>query len=1141
MKTKNILLGLGLALLGTFAQAQNGLESVIVEKYYVSNAADAAGSVGLLPAGSVTYRVYADMLPGYKFQALYGVPTHELRITSSSTFFNNEDYGSTTPGANMANTRKNSVILDSWFSVGAASGTQMGVLKTEDTDGSPGNAQSILQNNDPSTSGPINIGNTLSLLAQDGIMPGTAESVTFVGDASVGANVELFNGTSQVGGTFSTFNGAISALAGATGPTASNKVLIGQFTTNGVFQFELNIQIGTPTGGTQQYVARNPVGAEISIPSLTRAPNTPPVVSVTAPVNGANIITGDVVAITASASDVNGIAQVEFFVDNVSIGTDNSSPYSINWTSVVGAHNIKAVATDADITDPLSTTSSIVAVTVANNQAPSITVSAPGSAVVGDNVAISTVVGDVDGTVSSVQFFVDNVSIGTDNSGPVFSFNWTASLGNHNIKGVATDDRGLTTTSANAAISVVNNVPPTAAITAPLSSATYTAPQVVTIDATATDPDGTVTQVEFFVNNVSVGVDASSPYSFGWTSVIGTASLTVKSTDNRGAVTTSAPVVLSIADPNALPYTVVTTTQTCLPSTVCIPVKAVDAVDNVIGYDVIINYDNTMLTPTGVVTVDNDLINPTFVETANSIDNPNGRMYISAYFNSSAPGNAEFNGTGNIFCVEFTKTVNFTSVDTSVISVSSLEESYFTGVTPKLVSSGKYITYKDSLFNGSLKFWADNSPIAYNSATPNDYLITNIYGNNALCTSTSAVAVQPNLLGNFTYNIWNGVDVEIKRDILATTDVQRAVNGFDAFLARKLLINDPTFVPSVYQIIALDVNTDGVVSAGDVSQINQRAVLVIPEFKQAWNYSPAGVSDGRLSKDWLFLDAARIATNPAYAISATFPANDGVGFSKSRVPVVPFCLPVPVSSYAVCPLITSETYTGVLIGDINGNYQTILPDGLLRNETDKVVFDLMHAVIDGNTIDIPVFVQSQNAVNALDFSMQFNDVNIAYNSIVSHASYIQALDNLNADDQTLRFTSNSLQNYDITQPIVSVRFDMTNNQINANDLRSVVGYINGEEVGVEVTGSLATGIDDINNNNLVSIYPNPASEILNIVVSENATIELVDLSGKQVIMQTNIIANQKHELNVSTIANGVYMIKVYSNTATTTQKIVINK
>ena len=1134
MKTKKILLGLGLALLGGFSYAQNGLENIIVEKYYVSNAADAAGTVGVLPTGSVTYRIYADMLPGYKFQVLYGVPTHALTLSTSTTFFNNEDRGATNANA-IANAqlKNNSVALDSWFSVGAAAAGQMGVLKTEDNGAAnllPIVSNPMLKNVDPSAGIALNV--------QDGIITGTPEGVTFVG---LTTELDVFDALSQVGNSFTTSNGSIASLNGSTGPTATNRVLIGQFTTTGVFQFALNVQIGTPSGGTQQYVSSNPVGAEITIPSLTRVPNTPPTVSITAPANGANIITGTNVTISANAADVNGILNVEFFDGATSLGVDATSPYSLSWTATAGAHNLTARATDGDIADPLSTTSSIVAISVANNQAPTVSVTAPATAIVGDVVAIAATAADVDGTVASVQFFVDNVSIGTDNSSP-FSMNWTATLGNHNIKGTATDNLGLTTTSATIAISVVNNIPPTAAITSPNSSATYTAPQPVTIDATATDIDGTVTQVEFFVNNVSVGVDATSPYQFVWTSVIGAASLTVKSTDNRGAITTSAAVALSIADPNALPYAVITTTQTCLPATFCIPLRAQDAVDNVIGYDVVMNYDPTMVTPTGVVTVANALITPSYVDISNSIDAINGLINISAYFNSTAPANAEFNGTGDIFCVEFTKTANFTSVDTSVVSVSSLQESYVIGVTPKLTSSGKYITYKDSLYTASLQFWSDNSPILYNAANPNDYLVTNIYGNTLACGNQSVVAVQPNLLGQFTYNIWNGEAVNIKRDILATTSVQSVVNGFDALQVRKLLINDPSFVPNIYQAIAMDVNTDGVISAGDVSQINQRAVLLIPEFKQAWNYSIAGVSNGQPSKDWLFVDATRIATNPAYAISTTFPANNNIGFSKFKVPVVPFCLPVTVTGYASCPLITTETFKGIMIGDINGNYASIANDGLLKGtNSDKVVFDLTHAVINGNTIDIPVSVVSTTNVNALDFSMMFNEGNLTYNSIVNHTSNAQALDNLNATDKTLRFTSNSIQNYDITHAIVSVRFNLLNGTINASDLNSIAGYINGDAVGVEVLDGTATGISVNANDNLIAIFPNPTTGLLNVVVPENATVQLLDVSGKQVILQTNVNANEKHEMNVENVANGIYMMKIFNNNFVSMKKVVINK
>ena len=95
--THKTLLLIGFSAFCAFGTAQKGLERVIVEKYYVSNADDSIASAGILPVGSVTYRVYFDMLPGYAFTAAYGNAPHPLIIKTSTKFFNNEDRGSTNP------------------------------------------------------------------------------------------------------------------------------------------------------------------------------------------------------------------------------------------------------------------------------------------------------------------------------------------------------------------------------------------------------------------------------------------------------------------------------------------------------------------------------------------------------------------------------------------------------------------------------------------------------------------------------------------------------------------------------------------------------------------------------------------------------------------------------------------------------------------------------------------------------------------------------------------------------------------------------------------------------------------------------------------------------------------------------------
>ncbi len=536
-----LVLALGFVTFQFLGFAQNGLEKIIVEKYYIATAADSLGSVGTLPVGSTTYRVYADMLPGYRFQALYGNADHALKINTSSSFFNNEDRGATTANAiAFAKLKTNTVALDSWFSVGASATGQFGVLKSEDNGAANLLTLSTLLKNNAAAMG-------IPLTTQDGNQAGSPEAVTFVGiDPSGG----IFDATSLQGNSFQTNDGAISALNGATGPTVENRVLIGQFTTNGVFTFELNIQIGTPTPGvSEKYVASNPVNGEFSIPSLILSGNNPPVVEVTSPSNNAKLKTGVATTITANATDSDGtITNVEFFEDGKSIGVDNTAPYSISYTPTDGNHTITALATD---NKSAQTTSSGINILASNNIPPVITITAPKIAHL-ETVTINATASDADGTVKEVAFYIDSVLVGTDVTAP-FSYAWTSVLGKHSVFAIATDDKGEKTKSNKEIIEVVTNVLPEVAIISPTNNDnTITTGTNLLILANASDADGKVNKVEFFVDGKSVGIDTETPYSVNYVAVSGKHYITAVATDDQAATTTSSTIAIEVKD-NQLP------------------------------------------------------------------------------------------------------------------------------------------------------------------------------------------------------------------------------------------------------------------------------------------------------------------------------------------------------------------------------------------------------------------------------------------------------------------------------------------------------------------------------------------------------------------------------------------------------------
>lgn len=93
------------------------------------------------------------------------------------------------------------------------------------------------------------------------------------------------------------------------------------------------------------------------------------------------------------------------------------------------------------------------------------------------------------------------------------------------------------------------NVPPTVALTSPAEGATFTAPATVTLEASANDTDGTVTEVEFYDGATELGGDTTSPYSLTVNLAEGTHVLTAVAVDNQGAETTSATVTVTVTAP----------------------------------------------------------------------------------------------------------------------------------------------------------------------------------------------------------------------------------------------------------------------------------------------------------------------------------------------------------------------------------------------------------------------------------------------------------------------------------------------------------------------------------------------------------------------------------------------------------------
>lgn len=104
----------------------------------------------------------------------------------------------------------------------------------------------------------------------------------------------------------------------------------------------------------------------------------------------------------------------------------------------------------------------------------------------------------------------------------------------------------------------VGNLPPAVAITSPTNNAVFAPPATVPIVATASDPDGSVTNVAFFDGGTLLGSTNNAPYTITAGLALGAHALTVVATDNLGLSATSTVVNVTVSVLNIPPSVTIT-------------------------------------------------------------------------------------------------------------------------------------------------------------------------------------------------------------------------------------------------------------------------------------------------------------------------------------------------------------------------------------------------------------------------------------------------------------------------------------------------------------------------------------------------------------------------------------------------------
>jgi hypothetical protein len=169
-----------------------------------------------------------------------------------------------------------------------------------------------------------------------------------------------------------------------------------------------------------------------------------------------------------------------------------------------------------------------------------------------DTVTVSADATPGGGTIDRVQFVLDGVNLGAEDTTFPYEVSWDtlgASNGTHFLSAVARDTNGGTGTASTITVTVRNDVtPPTVVMTAPPDGQTVLG-TAVGLSADATDDIGVV-GVQFLLDGAPLGAErAIPPYTITWDSTTaspGPHTLAARARDAFGRQTTSAPLNITV-------------------------------------------------------------------------------------------------------------------------------------------------------------------------------------------------------------------------------------------------------------------------------------------------------------------------------------------------------------------------------------------------------------------------------------------------------------------------------------------------------------------------------------------------------------------------------------------------------------------
>jgi Secretion system C-terminal sorting domain len=363
--------------------------------------------------------------------------------------------------------------------------------------------------------------------------------------------------------------------------------------------------------------------------------------------------------------------------------------------------------------------------------------------------------------------------------------------------------------------------------------------------------------------------------------------------------------------------------------------------------------------------------------------------------------------------------------------------------------------------------------------------------------------------GIFILVPWNGDSISIMRKSLLDIGLPQ-IGGNDLFRMSLVIAGHANSERNVSRLLAMDVNGDNVISAGDLTAVSRRAVNYQTGFEQA-NATKDTVS-------WRHFPKSYLVTRPAFKLSVNYPNPDGIGISRNHIPRIDTLF--RPQQEITCDTLPLDVIS-ILLGDCDGNFKDYMTDrkGKLSG---VVTYDAWHKVaIGGDTFRIPVY--ANDLLQGFDCKIENYPASVQILA-VSNAANTNNTANIDVANRKCFISGYATNATGIAANAPICYLTVKGNCLIDNYLGAVTSFVNGQTASSNVV-ICSTGTGDINLSN-VQLYPNPTTGL---IMVEHQGISLSNIlifnAIGRLIQRVEATAEQT-QLNLNEYANGIYFVKV---------------